>query len=311
MESGYSVVNALPPGYAPDYTSFLFHHPDHLKLQANDWVNFYLLRKLNQKAMAQVSFHIEGNQALSPVRAPFGSFLFSERLSPLGLYQFIQHCEDELRKRGVKSIKIVDPPLFYRKTGQLLHTILFNLNYQVSLAELSSGILIDHLNFEEKIEMWEKRKLKQSKDKGLQCKLLPLSELETVYHFILKCRNQKGYTLSMTLDELKYTIEPFRSNFFLFGTFLKLEIAAASIAIRVHPSILYNFYSGHLKKFDSVSPVVLLTQGMYKFCAQQNIQQLDLGTSAIDGQPNFSLLDFKLRLGALPSSKLTFEKLLA
>ena len=119
MESGYSVTSTLPPGYSPDYTSFLFHHPEHLKLQANDWHSFYLLRKLNQKVMAQVSFHIEKDKALSPVRAPFGSFLFSERLSPLGLYQFIQHCEDELRMHGVKSIQIIDPPLFYRKSGEL------------------------------------------------------------------------------------------------------------------------------------------------------------------------------------------------
>ena len=258
--------------------------------------------------MAQVSFHIEKDKALSPVRAPFGSFLFSERLSPLGLYQFIQHCEDELRKHGVKSIQIVDPPLFYRKSGELLHTILFNLNYRVGHAELSSGIRIDHINFEEKIEMWEKRKLKQSKAKGLQYKSLPLSQLETVYTLILKCRKQKGHNLSMTMEEMQRTVDVFKENFFLFGVFLQKELTAASIAICVHPTILYNFYSGHIKKFDALSPIVLLTKGMYQFCEKQHIQLLDLGTSSLDGQPNFPLLDFKLRLGAVPSAKITFEK---
>ncbi len=258
--------------------------------------------------MAQVSFHIKDNKAYSPARAPFGSFLFSERLSPLGLYQFIQHCEDELQKRGLKSLQIIDPPLFYRTSGELLHTILFNLNYRVSHAELSSGIRIDHINFEEKIELWEKRKLKQAKAMGLQCKSQPLSQLETVYTFILTCRKQKGYHLSMTLEELRHTADVFKENFFLFGVFLQKELTAASIAICVHPSILYNFYSGHLKKFDAVSPMVLLTKGIYQYCEKQHIQLLDLGTSSIYGQPNFTLLDFKLRLGAVPSAKITFEK---
>ena len=183
-----------------------------------------------------------------------------------------------------------------------------NLNYRITRAELSSGIKIDHINFEEKIEAWEKRKLKQSKAKGLIGKSLPIRELEKVYNFILKCRQQRGQSLSMTWEELDETVNTFKESFFLFGTFFQKELTSASIAIQVNPSILYSFYAGHLKKFDSLSPVVLLTSGMYKFCGTHNFQLLDLGTSAIDGQPNFSLLDFKLRLGAVPSMKLTFEK---
>jgi hypothetical protein len=55
----------------------------------------------------------------------------------------------------------------------------------------------------------------------------------------------------------------------------------------------------------------MLIEGMYGWCQQQGIKLLDLGTSALDSQPNFSLLDFKLRLGAHPTAKLTFVKDLA
>ncbi len=258
--------------------------------------------------MAQVSFHIHEGKALTPVRAPFGSFLFSERLSPQVLYEFIQHCELYLQKKGVMSVFIGEPPLFYRKSGELLQTILLNLNYRVGKAELSSGIRIDHINFEEKIEAWEKRKLKQARAKGLRFNILPLTELENVYDLILKCRKQRGHSLSMTLEEMTDTVAVFKDSFILFGTYVLKELAAASISIRVSPEILYNFYSGHLKKHDSISPVVLLTSGMYKFCGYHKIVWMDLGTSAVNGQPNFSLLDFKLRLGAVPSMKITFEK---
>ena len=175
-------------------------------------------------------------------------------------------------------------------------------------AELNSGIKIESLHFEEKIEVWEKRKLKQAKAKGAVYKQIPITELDSVYNFILKCRQQRDHTLSMTLEELRKTVETFSKEFFLFGVFLLKELTAASISIRVRPDILYNFYSGHLKKFDTMSPTVLLIGGLYKFCGSHNIHLLDLGTSSVDGQPNFSLLDFKLRMGAVPSMKLSFEK---
>lgn len=310
MERGYRVEHHLSPAYTPDYTPFLFNRPEHLHLQGGEVLSFYLVRKVNEKIMAQVSFHTRGHMAMTPLRAPFGSFLFSDSLSPQILYQFVQQCEQELRAKGITSITIGEPPLFYRKSGEIIHTILLNLKYEVSKAELSSGIRIDHVSFEEKIQAWEKRKLKQAKAKGLQFKVLPIHELENVYQMIHKCRVQRGHTLSMTLKELMDNVEVFKDSFLLFGTFLQQDLASASISIRVGEGILYNFYSGHLKKYDAISPVVLLTGGMYKYCGSHKIHLLDLGTSSLNGQPNFSLLDFKMRLGGLPSMKLTFQKTL-
>jgi hypothetical protein len=54
--------------------------------------------------------------------------------------------------------------------------------------------------------------------------------------------------------------------------------------------------------------MVLLMNHIYKFCRSHQVELLDLGTSAINGQPNFRVLDFKLRLGAAPSMKLSFDK---
>ncbi len=301
-------MSELPAGYTPDFITFLFQQPAHLKLQAENWQNYYLIGKTNKRIRAQIALHAEGNSAISPVKAPFGSFAYSNDLSPEALFDFIDECESRLKRRGVESIRIVEPPLYYRHHGDMLHTLLFNRGYQAATTELSCGIRVDALNFEEKLASWEKRKLRQGRARGLRFKVLGSADLEMVYNFILKCREQKGHTLSMSLDALKNTVGAFRDKFFFFGTMLEKEHVAASIAIQVHPNILYNFYSGHLKKYDPISPVVFLTSGMYKFCETKQIHLLDLGTSATDGRPNFSLLDFKMRLGGVPSIKFTFEK---
>lgn len=75
--------------------------------------------------------------------------------------------------------------------------------------------------------------------------------------------------------------------------------------------ILYNFYADHSEAYDHLSPVVLLVKALYEYCQQQGMSLLDYGTSAVDGQLNFGLLNFKLRLRGKPSPKLTFEKILS
>jgi hypothetical protein len=308
LESRYSVTNELPPGYTPDFVTFLFNTSDHLHLQSDNWLHFFLIGKSNRKIKAQLSVHVDGGVAISPVKAPFGSFQYAKDLSPEELYEFISECEVRLKGRDVNAMKLVEPPSYYRDSGDTLYTMLFNRGFKASNVELSCGIRIDALNFEEKLESWEKRKLRQGRTGGLRFKALPISELDTVYNFMSRCRSERGTALSMTLEALKQTVNVFTDRFFLFVALLEKECVAASISIQVHPDILYNFYSGHLKKYDSMSPVVFLMGGMYKFCESHDIRLLDLGTSAINGEPNFSLLEFKMRLGGIPSIKFTFEK---
>lgn len=258
--------------------------------------------------MAQVAFHPDGEVARSPLRAPFGSFLFSPKIPAQTLHDFVHEAERLLTGKGISLVRLTEPPALYRKREGLLQTILLNRGYQVGLAELSSIIRIDRISFEEKIDRGEKGRLRQARKKGLAFRLLKVDKLRQVYQFILTCSRQRDHSLSMTIEDLEATAAVFRNEFVLSAVYLQEEMIGASIALQVHPQILYNFYSGHLRKHDSLSPVVSLLGGLYGYCEKQNIQLLDLGTSSLQGQLNFSLLNFKLRLGAEPSIKLSFEK---
>lgn len=114
----------------------------------------------------------------------------------------------------------------------------------------------------------------------------------------------------MTLEQMLRDTGRFSQNYLLLSVQKDNAIVAASIAVRVSTEILYNFYADHDRAYDAISPVVMVVKGLYEYCLEQNMKMLDMGTSAVNGKPNFGLLNLKMRLGGIPSTKLTFEKLL-
>jgi hypothetical protein len=303
-------TNTLPPGHRYDFDPYVFNLPANLKLQAKDnWHSAYAIRPDKKLIRAQVHFYIDNGVASSPYKNPFGSFEFADAFTPKELFEFIRFAEGSLRSKKVTQIQIVSyPQLYNQRRSAVLHTFLINQNYLVSEAQLSACIEVSAAVLFESLSSWEKRKLRQQKKTELKFKRLPVEMLRETFDFIGSCRKERNQDLSMTIGQLEAVVKTFPDHFFLFGFFDGRSFAAASIAIRINKCILYNFYSAHSKQYDQLSPVVGLIEGMYLFCQQENITLFDLGTSALRGKPNFSLLDFKIHLGALPTPKLTFTK---
>ncbi len=247
--------------------------------------------------------------AKSPYSAPFGSFELWKATPASLLFDFILFYETDLKKLHIKRILIKSFPEGYQsKMHNLITVLLFNHHYSIGNAELGALLKIDEDLFVNQIDPWEKRKLKQAFKAKLRFETIPNKKLKDAYQFILACRKERGYEISMSFDQLKRTVQKLDQYFYCFGVYHEDRLIAASICVRENKHILYNFYSGHSKASDSLSPIVFLIGELYSWCQHHKVKLLDLGTSALGGKPNFSLIDFKLRLGAIPSMKLTFEK---
>jgi len=129
-----------------------------------------------------------------------------------------------------------------------------------------------------------------------------------IYNFLKACKDDKGFEISMTLDQLMKVSSAFPDDFLLTNIILDEKPVAVSISIKVNQFVLYNFYIDHNRFYNFLSPVVILNEGLYQFCQQNGFKMLDLGTSTLHGVINTSLLNFKLRLGAQPTRKVTFVK---
>jgi hypothetical protein len=302
----------LPQGYTFSVTPSLFNTDTHLRLQSpQGWNSFYLLQPRTQTVEALLHVHSADGSASSPLRAPYGAIEFSDNVKPEELFAFIQEVEVRLRNDGVKKLMLRCSPLAYDAGHlSLLHVLLLNLGYAVTVAEPGACVTIQDVPFANRIATSERQKLQHAHKLEHRCELLPHDRFDAWYDFVEHHMQARGYSVSMTRAQLKETIQQFPEHFFLRGVWDGDVMMAASVSVRVHPRVLYSFYTVHDARYDATSPVVMLLESLYQYCQQQGIPILDLGTSAWQGKPNFSLLDFKRWLGAEVTEKFTFEKIL-
>ena len=300
-----------PKGFKKDFESFLFNTNVHQKTQSKTgWKEFHLINKSKKKILASVAFHVAGNLARSPLKAPFGSYEFSDTVSHDKLSEFINAVDDSLMNIGVQKVEIINHPEIYHRQHKTLVFSLIHLGYSPFQCHVSCGIKVDRKPLIEKMNKGKRKQLRHCLKIGLTFKKIPISRFNDIYDFIALCREERNQTLSLSRKELSKIIVALPKDFMLVGVYRDKELIAASVCVRISKKILYTFYSAHLKKYDTLSPLTFLLSNLYDECFKNGFNLLDMGTSNINGTSNFNLLDFKLRIGGTMSPKFSFRKTL-
>jgi hypothetical protein len=296
-------------GYAPDFDPFLFSEPAHRGLQGGKWITFRAVHPGRRKVLIEFSFVVDAGKAVSPLRSPFAALDMSKKVEPEVISRFVEYVESRLRKRGVREVIVKHAPdAYHGRVAPVLHTCFLSQGYQVLKAEPGAVIEVHSETLLPKLDPWEKRRRNQALAQGVSVSVVENDQLRMVYDFLKKCREERNHRLSMNWKEMEELNRTFSDKLLLFAVRKQESLAAASLSLRVRPDILYNFYSGHLRRFDRLSPVVALFDSMNSYCYRQGIRLLDLGTSSLEEGPNFLLFGFKLRMGATPTLKLTVAK---
>jgi hypothetical protein len=302
---------AAPAGFKFDYETTLFNLSEHRQIQSPDhWISYYVLGQKEKKIYGEIHFHVTDRIASSPCRSPFGSVDASVNIEPATLFKFLEYVDASLGIKGIRKVIIKGPPTIYQNKIQVLvQTFLLNLKYQISNGEISAVLVADK-PFDELSHQWEKRKVRHTKTTDLRLKHHPAEDLEILYNLIFECRQKKGYSSSMTFEDLQRIVNTFPDRFVLTSIHKNEEMVAASVSIQLNRRVLYHFYSDHIRPISELNPTIFLIKGLYEYALKNNIEIVDLGTSSLDGYPNFGLLDFKIGLGTTLTSKFTFEKIL-
>ncbi|MEQ8242433.1 GNAT family N-acetyltransferase [Fulvivirga sp.] len=298
----------VPEGYRFDFEEYLFNTERHRLTQAKDgWKSFYWLDEKKKRVKASFHVHVDGSIARSPYRATFGGVDFSSNMSQKHLTVFIQSVEKFLMDINIQTFQIIMSPQHHNNSSFSKHfQALVDNGFGNLKSDLTAVIKINSNSFESRISNSARLNLKKSKN--LIFSRHDKEQYTEIYDVIKESRKERGYEISMTKSQLIKLAEQIASKTHFFGVYKNDVLVGGAVCFEVSNRVLYAFYVGHLKSFETLNPTGYLYSQVYKFCQENNFELLDLGTSAENGKTKFSLLEFKQSIGAEPSLKLTFSK---
>jgi hypothetical protein len=291
---------------------FIYLTAEHLQTQTDENVYFFSMYRKDMAGAIAIFQCIDNqqNEWISPPRAPFGGIQCSADCEAEELLFFISCIADFVIKRQGARLTIKTAPSAYDYS---LHQLLDHCFEKSGFSKIETHsnhlISVSSENFTEIIRPAERRRLQKCKLAGFTAKPDDQITLPDAYRFLLHCRNQCGYEVCLTYEQLNLLYTRFPGKIKLFSVFDAEKIIALTITIQVTDTVMYNFLMADLQEYRIFSPVVLLIETVYDYCQQAKITMLDLGISIDEnGRHKPSLSRFKKNMGGNECEKITYQR---
>lgn len=247
----------------------------------------------------------------SPLRGTYGGIeVLGGDVSAIDV--FVAQVEEHLRTAGAKTVELALAPFAHNPNrSALVLNVLLRHGYTIVRQDINYHLPVDAEPLLEKMERNNKKRVRKCQREGCvfsQC--TSEAEFAQVYDVIRQNRQSKGFPVTMDFEHLMTMKKMFPDVWQFFATRRGDTMIASSVCIRIHPNVLYVFYWGDLPSEHAYSPVAFHAENLYRYCQQEKIGILDIGTSTDSGVPNVGLMTFKSRLGCQLSPKLVMSKTL-
>lgn len=285
-----------------------FHSPKYIQTNHSlPLIHFLLLDQ--DFPIAQIYFTEENNKAHSTKHTSFGGFEFLEAVTHEQLSFFISKIDTYFSKHKFTQVSITLAPDCYSSLNiAMQHRVLNDNSFLKTNKELNYHLNTDSsIPYRKNLAPSEKNKLNKAQKAGFHSKKLPIEFFDSCFDLVVKNRDLKGFPVTISKQKLLLLVSTF-TEFHLFGIYDIDKLIATSISIQVTPSILYNFYMADDYNYRGYSPLVMLNNFIYNWCAKNNISTLDLGTVSQNGVVNTGLENFKKHLGGIKTDKRTYSK---
>ncbi len=313
MKTFEFLADRIPMGYAFNFDNYLFNKIKHITTQGvEERADYFIVNTVKKRIEGKIHFLLKDGIAYSPYKSLFGSFEFTPRIHPNLFMEFWQFIEQDLKSRKIGWVKITNFAGCYApKKADLILKTLSGHGFDVTLKAVNHHIHVDETPLITRMHAMEVRKLKKCINADLKFRREKKENVEEIYDYIDACRKEQNLRLSISKEKILQYQEEFPMNYPAFSVRKGEDIYSATITIKTHRHILYNFLPGSLQKYKAYSPTVMLNDGLYQNCQEHGYRMLDLGISTEpDGTDQESLIVFKERLGAQISYKYFFEKYL-
>lgn len=268
----------------------------------------YLIFK-DDKNKFGIILGVSNGELIAPFSAPYACVSCVSIDSKIENYYSATKLLTEYAKSlKVKSIRFTLPPTSYDENHlSKLYNALYINNFTLKSCDLNSAFTLDEFNesYIENLDIKARQKLKASLNN--QLKFEKTDNLEQVYNIIQQNRQERGFPLLMTLDQVKKTIQVVKADLFVVASNMNEPIASA-IIYHNKPEMVQVIYWGSLSSANNLKPMNFLSYKIFEYYKNKNIKVVDIGPSTENSVANFGLCDFKQSIGCKLSVKFTFHK---
>ncbi|HEX8555186.1 MAG TPA: GNAT family N-acetyltransferase [Sphingomonas sp.] len=290
----------------------LFHEPAFFRLHAEQDGRYFQWME-GGKVRAGVHFtQVDDGVWRSPARGTFAGYAWGPDLSIEQMFAFHDAVEAQLVRAGAQRIEILPAPMAHDPAGFANSLYLLRARgFAIDTCDLNQALDVTQTSLSERMSYGNRKRLRKAEREGFHAHRVTLDHLPAIYDTIAANRAAKGNMVSMELSQLEEMARLFPDRVVLFGMTDGAEggdFAAAAVCLRLSPSVLYVFYWGDRPGYSALSPIVTLADAIYSYCQEAGVDMLDVGTSTIDRDPNFGLIQFKRGLGFTESLKVRMSK---
>lgn len=306
------LVDSLPFGYAYNFDNYLFNKVKHLNTQGvPDRADYFLINNVRKRIEAKIHFLLKDGIAYSPYKSLFGGFEFNPRIQSSLLMDFWAFIEADLTNRGIRSARITGfADCYAPHKASKIKMVMEKAGFSARFKAVNHHVTVEETPLEKKMHPMEARRLRKCVRVGFEFVEEPPENVNEIYNYLALCREEQSLLVSVTKAQLADYIRLFPQNYLMFSVRKQEEIVAATVVVKVHRQVLYNFLPGSLRTNKLFSPTVMLINGIYQYAAARGIEMLDLGISTLhDGIDQENLIQFKERMSGLPTSKVQYEKI--
>lgn len=243
----------------------------------------------------------------SPFSAPFGGFTTNRPQQ----FEYFDKAVMALKEYGEnmqKHIAMTLPPDFYDRHQLPLMVNAMHRHAEIRYVDVNYHFqLEDFTNYISQIDRNARNKLNHALKENLKFNKVAQGDSKGVaraYEVIRRNREEHGYPLRMSYDDVARTIDIIPADFFILSHD-DTDIAAAQV-FHVTDGISQLIYWGNLNKYSQMRPMNILAYRMFEYYHKQGLRILDIGPATEDGVPNYGLCNFKESIGCKTANKFSF-----
>ncbi|MCR5260455.1 MAG: hypothetical protein K6C94_01315 [Candidatus Gastranaerophilales bacterium] len=222
-----------------------------------------------------------------------------------------QALVDYAKAHSLSKIIFNTPPIYYNVEHiSKLHNALLNVGFEQKEYNLNFEFYLS--DFGEDYLASIQRNARKNYNTAVRNNLVfeKTDDIETVYKVIKRNRDEKGYPLWMSIDDIVETSKIIPSDYFLVKTPDGVPIAAAFTHDIDGKNIRVNYW-GDIREYEEMRPINFLSYNLFRYYKEQGKYTVDIGPSTNSGIADFGLCNFKESLGCKASAKLLFEYMIS